>query len=266
MSLTIGFLLGQAPSASSVLIEAIDLLRRGATPTTTWMWREDQAMPEEMFQADVVALRGLSPVGLTVARRLEAARVRCCNRVGRTALATDKSAVMDALAGAGVAIPATAVVDTWAAARRAAVLRPVVVKTLMGRGGTGVVLADRGGLADAAPFPGPYLVQERIPHRGPDRKVFVIGGHVSGVLRRWPPATLDDKRGRAFDPDPDEVAVATRAGAALGLEVYGVDLVPSDGGPVVVDVNAFPGFKGVTGAGAALAAHLLALADTEAQA
>jgi len=258
VSLTIGFLLGQVPSAASVLGEVIRHLRSSATPATTWIWWEDEG-PQSVFQADVVALRGLGPVGLAVARQLETAGARCCNLVAPTTLATDKAAVVDALTAAGVAVPASVVADTWAGARQAAAVGPVVVKARYGRGGTGVVLADRGRLADRAPFPGPYLVQERLSHHGPDRKIFVIGGHVSAVQRRWPASTLDDKRGQPVAPDPREVAVATRAGSALGLEVYGVDLVPSDEGPVVVDVNAFPGFKGVAGAGAALAGHLLAL-------
>jgi ribosomal protein S6--L-glutamate ligase len=49
--------------------------------------------------------------------------------------------------------------------------------------------------------------------------------------------------------DPDQVPaewseVALRAGAALGLNLFGVDLLVTDRGPVVIDVNAFPGFRG----------------------
>jgi len=261
MTVTVGFLLGSGPSGASVLSLVAEHLRRaGAEVPTRVVGPAEVGVPEELHRADVVALRDLGPAGSSVAHRLEAAGVRCCNRAAATALTTRKEAVVTALAAAGVAVPPGVVVPTWADARLLGARGPVVAKALDGRGGTGVVLAERGGLAERAPFPGPYLVQERLAHDGPDRKVFVIGHRVWGVLRPWPPTGLADKRGQPFDPTPDEVAVAVASGAALGLEVFGVDLVPTGEGPVVVDVNAFPGFKGVEGAAAALAAHLLSLA------
>ncbi|MDQ4069776.1 MAG: hypothetical protein M3203_09965, partial [Actinomycetota bacterium] len=57
-----------------------------------------------------------------------------------------------------------------------------------------------------------------------------------------------------------ERRAAVAAGAALGLEIFGVDLVVGGDGPVVVDVNGFPGFKGVPPAAAWIADHLRAVA------
>ena len=108
-------------------------------------------------------------------------------------------------------------------------------------------------------------MQERIAHVGPDRKVFVIGHDVWGVLRPWPPACLADKLGRPFKSGRRRGGGGQAVGVTLGLEVYGVDLVPTADGPVVVDVNAFPGFKGADGATGVLAAHLLTLARSEAR-
>jgi len=264
MTATVGFLLGRHPSGASVLAEVFGILRRAGVGISAWVCRADEAVPEELRSASVVALRQPGRDGIAVARRLEEAGARCCNTAAATAAASDKGAVLGALTGAGVPVPTSVILPTWAEARRAGAVGPVVVKALDGTGGTGVLLAERHGLPERAPFPGPYLVQERLAHPGPDRKVFVIGGAVWGVLRPWPPSGLSDKLGRSFDPTPEEEAVATRAGSALGLDVYGVDLVPTGDGPVVVDVNAFPGFKGVDGAAAALAAHLVALVPAEA--
>lgn len=54
--------------------------------------------------------------------------------------------------------------------------------------------------------------------------------------------------------------LARRVGAATGLEVYGADVLVGDDGPRVVDVNAFPGFRGVPDAAEAVARHVLVVA------
>lgn len=258
------FLLGQRPSATSVLPEVAERLRRAGATVSTWVHEAGSPTPDQLPTAGVVALRGLDPLGLLAAGRLEARGARCCNSAAATAVASDKGRVHVALAAAGVPVPAATIASTWAEVVEAGELGPVAVKAIDGRGGVGVVLASRHRLPTSTPFPGPYLVQERLAHPGLDRKVFVIGDHVRGVLRPWPPSAPGDKQGQAFAPTAEEVALATRVGSTLGLEVYGVDLVPTAAGPVVVDVNPFPGFKGVEGAAPALAAHLLARAHDEA--
>lgn len=100
-------------------------------------------------------------------------------------------------------------------------------------------------------------------YSGGDRKVYVVGDRVAGVLRPWPATSLQDKVGRPFKPTRIERGIAMSVGEELGLEIYGVDLLASVTGPVVVDVNAFPGFKGARGAEIWLADHLLRTACTQ---
>ena len=76
-----------------------------------------------------------------------------------------------------------------------------------------------------------------------------------GVQRTWPAPA--DRAGTPFTPGPALRDLARRAAAALGLVVGGVDVLMTPAGPVVVDVNAFPGFKGVPGAARCLADFLL---------
>jgi len=128
------------------------------------------------------------------------------------------------------------------------------VKPYAGSRGVGVV--DGVSLPEREPFPGPFVVQERVDGDGLDRKLYVVGETVRGVLRAWPPRTLADKRGTAFVPSDDERQLALLTGRALGLELFGVDVLYGAAGPVVVDVNAFPGFKGVPDA-ASLLQHYL---------
>jgi ribosomal protein S6--L-glutamate ligase len=57
---------------------------------------------------------------------------------------------------------------------------------------------------------------------------------------------------------PGEVAdLARAAGSAFGLELYGVDVLVGESGPVVVDVNPFPGFRRFPSAAKALATQIV---------
>lgn len=130
----------------------------------------------------------------------------------------------------------------------------IVVKPYAGSRGAGVIDADS--LPENEPFPGPFVVQERVDGDGLDRKLYVVGATVRGVLRARPPRTLADKRGTAFVPSDDERELALLTGRALGLKRFGVDVLHGAAGPVVIDVNAFPGYKGVPDA-ASLLLHYL---------
>ena len=52
----------------------------------------------------------------------------------------------------------------------------------------------------------------------------------------------------ACDVAPELVELARRCGRAFGLTLYGLDLIEGPDGPVIVDVNYFPGYRGVPGA------------------
>ncbi len=63
--------------------------------------------------------------------------------------------------------------------------------------------------------------------------------------------------GIPFAPDAELTTLAQRVGEVVGLELYGVDVLLGEAGPVVVDVNPFPGFRGVADAPRLIAEHLL---------
>lgn len=252
------FLLGQSPGTGSVLPGVNALLRQTGAETNVHVW--EGHLPN-LTGWDLVALRGLPVEALEQVNRLEQAGLRCCNSAAATLLVRDKAATVAFLAAAGIPVPGSIQVSNWVEAHRVAAGRPVVAKSVYGSRGDGVLLADREPLPGDPPFPGPYLIQDLVEGSGPDRKVYVVGEHVAGVLRPWPPDGLDQKRGVSFTPSEEERDLAVRSGVALGLEVYGVDFRSGPQGSVVVDVNAFPGFKGVHDAGPWLAAHLLAAVD-----
>lgn len=169
----------------------------------------------------------------------------------------DKLRSMQLLAKAGVGIPKTVF------ARETAdfddVLEqiggaPVIIKVASGTHGNGVVLAETRKAAKAVMqafyVEGvSFLVQEYIEESaGTDIRAFVVNGKVVASMQRK--SLTDDFRsnlhqggeGTPIKLTDDERKVAQRAAKAMGLQVCGVDMMRSNRGPLVLEVNASPGF------------------------
>ena len=94
-------------------------------------------------------------------------------------------------------------------------------------------------------------------------KVFAIGDAVFGVRKPFAPGSFL----AAGEPVALEAAVeqlARRCGRVFGLELYGLDLAEGVDGAQVVDVNAFPGYRGVPDVPRRLAGHIARAAHGEA--
>jgi ribosomal protein S6--L-glutamate ligase len=141
--------------------------------------------------------------------------------------------------------------------------RPLVVKSARGSRGAGLWTAEAGELRRlAARLPqGPYLLMERIPHAGDDLKVYVAGGWMAAIERPFPAESLSAKLGRPARLPENVAAVSREAGRLLGLSCFGCDFVEGLGGWTLVDVNAFPGYKGVERAPEALVAEISRAAE-----
>jgi ribosomal protein S6--L-glutamate ligase len=134
---------------------------------------------------------------------------------------------------------------------------PHVIKLNEGTQGQGVVLAEKRSASRSVieAFSGLYanfLVQEFIREAdGRDLRCFVVGDQVVAAMQRSS-APGDFRanlhRGGSADPvelDADEAAIAVRAAGVLGLQVAGVDLLRSERGPLLLEVNASPGLEGI---------------------
>ena len=251
MTGSVAFVLGRPAGPRSVLHEVQRLLRAAGVEVTV----ADVLEGDLLHDAATAELRVLKDLPASTLEVLARRDLDCCNDAAATARTLDKAAVGRVLRAAGVPVPAEVVVGDWREVGRAAAAAPVVVKPCSGTAGQGVLLLD-GAAPPRPPAPGPWLVQSRVVGDGLDRKLYVVGDHVDAVLRTWPAPA--DRSGRPVEADPALQVLARAAASALGLEVCGVDVVVSPAGPVVVDVNAWPGFKGVPGAAARLADHLLA--------
>jgi ribosomal protein S6--L-glutamate ligase len=202
--------------------------------------------------ADVVLLKSRTPQARRAARAAERAGSLVVNSPAATEAALDRAATAHALECAGVPAPRT---RSFAALRDlaadgAGLGWPLVVKSRTSSRRDLVRLVSspaelRGLLPEWADEP--VVAQEFVASDGFDIKVWVIGADLSAARRRSALESVDksaDERLGVADLPEDWTRTARAAGAALGLQLYGVDLLITDGAPVVVDVNPFPGFRG----------------------
>lgn len=131
---------------------------------------------------------------------------------------------------------------------------PLIIKVARGTHGSGVVLAETRAAARAVMqafyVEGvDFLVQEYVKESlGTDIRAFVVGGKVVASMKRQ--SLGDDFRanlhqggkGSAVKLTDEERKTALKAAKAVGLSICGVDMMRSDRGPLVLEVNASPGF------------------------
>lgn len=136
---------------------------------------------------------------------------------------------------------------------------PVIVKLLEGTQGKGVVLAETAKAAESVinafkSLKANILVQEFIAEsKGTDLRCFVIGDKVVASIERR--AAEGEFRanihlggtGHKVKITPAERKISVAAAKVVGLKVCGVDLIRSNSGPKVIEVNASPGLEGVEG-------------------
>ncbi|MBF7052083.1 30S ribosomal protein S6--L-glutamate ligase [Halomonas sp. KAO] len=137
---------------------------------------------------------------------------------------------------------------------------PLVIKLLEGTQGIGVVLAETNQAAESViqAFMGMkanIMVQEYIKEaRGADIRCLVIGDKVVAAMKRQ--AAEGEFRSNlhrggtasVIRITPEERSTAIRAAKAMGLRVAGVDLLRSNHGPVIMEVNSSPGLQGIESA------------------
>ena len=137
---------------------------------------------------------------------------------------------------------------------------PVIIKLLEGTQGLGVVLAETKKAAQSVveAFHGlkaRIIVQEYIKEaKGADIRAFVVHGKVVGAMKRQ--GAEGEFRSNLHRGGVATVIKLSRlerhaalnAAKALGLDVAGVDMLQSDRGPLILEVNSSPGLEGIEGA------------------
>ena len=198
--------------------------------------------------------------GAAVLRQFEMMGVYPLNESVAISRSRDKLRAMQLMSRKGIGMPVTGfahspddipdLIDLVGGA-------PLVIKLLEGTQGIGVVLAETRKAAESVieAFMGlktNIMVQEYIKEAGgADIRCFVVGDKVVASMKRQAPEgefRSNLHRGgtaAVIRITPEERATAVRAAKTMGLNVAGVDILRSNHGPVVMEVNSSPGIQGI---------------------
>jgi ribosomal protein S6--L-glutamate ligase len=216
---------------------------------------------EEIKDIDIIIPRiasSLTKYGTSIVRQFEMQNVPTVTSSIAIVRSRDKLRSTQIMAKAGIGIPKT--VFAREAADLDVVLEqvggaPVIIKVARGTHGNGVVLAETRKAAKAVMqafyVEGvSFIVQEFVAESaGVDIRAFVVNGKVVASMMRQ---SLDDdfrsnlhQGGDAIPVKltPEERKTARLAAKAMGLPVCGVDMMRSERGPLVLEVNSSPGFN-----------------------
>jgi len=198
--------------------------------------------------------------GTAVLRQFEMMGVYPLNESVAISRSRDKLRSHQLLARRGIGLPVTVFAHSTSRADDIVEMlggAPVVIKLLEGTQGIGVVLGETTGAAKSMiqAFGGlkaNILVQEFIKESGgSDIRCLVVGDKVvASMIRKGSEGEFRSNLHRgghaqAVKITPEERSTAVRAAKIMGLNVCGVDMLRSNHGPVVMEVNSSPGLEGV---------------------
>ncbi len=218
---------------------------------------------EELTGFDAIIPRigaSITFFGTAVVRQFEMMNVYSINESVAISRSRDKLRSLQLLARKGIGLPVTGFAHSTQYTKDLIKLvggAPLVIKLLEGTQGIGVVLAETGKAAESVieAFRGlkeNILVQEFIKEaKGADLRCFVIGDKVVAAMKRQGgEGEFRSNLHRGGNATlakltPEERLTAVRAARIMGLNVAGVDLLRSNHGPVVMEVNSSPGLEGI---------------------
>jgi len=198
--------------------------------------------------------------GAAVVRQFEMMGVYSINESMAISRSRDKLRALQLLSRKGIGLPVTGIAnspDDTDDLLRFVGGAPVVIKLLEGTQGVGVVLGETKKAAESVieAFRGlnaNFLVQEYIKEAGgTDIRCFVIGDKVVAAMKRvGKEGDFRSNLHRGGTAElakitPEERSTAVRSAKIMGLNVAGVDLLRSNHGPVVMEVNSSPGLEGI---------------------
>lgn len=227
--------------------------------------------PEVLLAAESLEFDAIIPrigasltfYGTAVVRQFEMKDVFPLNTSQAISRSRDKLRSMQLLAREGIGLPVTGFARSVKDIEPLLEIvgrAPLIIKLLEGTQGVGVVLAETDKAAESViaafqQLDANILVQEYIKEaKGADVRAFVVGDKVVAAMKRQGPEgdfRSNLHRGGTASRvklTPEERSTAVRSAKIMGLRVAGVDMLRSNHGPVVMEVNSSPGLEGIEAA------------------
>ena len=244
----IQFLLNQRVHAepNPIFAAAIRLLDRRGFSVRSGIAEEQLCAPDSLRpDHDLYVLKSQTELALSLAGILHDRGARILNPYPACAMLQNKIIAANRLADAGVPVPRCWVTGDFSLLRELASMMPLIIKPYRGHRGAGIhVVRSPDELAGIPSQDLPMLAQQFIAGNSEDLKVYAVGEHVFAVRKPFSTKSFSAV-GEPCAVTPLVREIALRCGRAFGLGLYGIDIIESAQGPVVVDLNYSPGYRGV---------------------
>jgi ribosomal protein S6--L-glutamate ligase len=236
----------------------VDVLRPHAVLT------DISALTDGSRSYDAYVLKTVSSgPGLSILEAVGAAGLPTVNDYRAIRLARDKVVAASVARAAGIPFPTTFFASRAALLEQAPrALYPLVVKPNNGSSCERIVRVDSPEQLDQVDLDdsGYLLAQPYLPNPGYDVKLYNTGDEVFAAVRQSPLHRSNEVVEELIPVTPELRALTLAVGGAFGLDIYGIDVVETRDGWVVLDVNDFPSFGGVPDVARKLARTVLRLA------
>ncbi len=223
-----------------------------------WLGRED------VSDIDLCLLRSFGPGSteqstrrISLLEHMEVAGIKVVNSTYPFRRSRDKYATQYVLHAAGIPIPQTFTTESLARAyHKTNEMGSTIYKPILGSMGRGSMKFDDADLAYNAyrmldRLHHPLILQKYVKTPGRDIRVFIVGDEVVGAVYKYLPEgewkSNVAQGGKMVEEEvSDEIIdMAFKATKAMGLDYSGVDILESPEGPIVLEVNASPGWQGL---------------------
>ncbi len=222
---------------------------------------------KEVTDIDLCLLRSFGPGSteqstrrISMLEHMEVAGIRVINSTYPFRRSRDKYATQYILHQAGIPIPTTYTTESLARAYTATGdMKDVIYKPILSSMGRGSMKFTDADLAYNAyrlldRLQHPLILQKYVENPGRDIRVFIIGDQVVGAVYKYIPEgewkSNVAQGGKMVEEEMSSeiIEMAFNATKAMGLDYAGVDILESPEGPIVLEVNASPGWQGLKGA------------------
>lgn len=221
----------------------------------------------DISDIDLCLLRSFGPGSteqstrrISMLEHMEIAGIKMVNSTYPFRRSRDKYATQYILHDAGIPIPSTYTTESLARAyQKTGEMEDVIYKPILSSMGRGSMKFTDQDLAYNAyrlldRLQHPLILQKYVENPGRDIRVFIIGDKVVGAVYKYIPegqwkSNVAQGGKMVEEKMSDEIIeMAFNATRAMGLDYAGVDLLESKEGPIVLEVNASPGWQGLKGA------------------
>ncbi|MBK8315006.1 MAG: hypothetical protein IPL01_13750 [Acidobacteria bacterium] len=273
------FLMEPPRSSTSVTYDVLNALKSSGADVEVVTERSGLIDLEHFkFDYDLYLFKSHSPLAESLAAAAHYRGAKLLNQYPATMKVRDKVLTDTILLQAGIPAPKTFITDSIENLRPIVREMPVVVKPYRGRRGMGIEICmdeaqfndlvkrragqesssdDDGGEDGTALGDRLIYAQQYQEHEPFDYKAYAIGDYVYAIKRIFPAKTKEEKLGTPVGDDPELVELVRKCGKTFGLQLYGVDLVKTPNGYSVIEVNCFPGYKGVPQGGERISNFIL---------